>query len=192
MIPATVTLRLSEPDPRLRRSYLDALAELNAEGNAHYLDLVLPSEPGFPGVSFTLERLADPARFEEFCAYTAALSHPHTPRPADWVDGTYLWMVEDHPEETVVGRISLRHTLTPWLREVGGHIGYAVRPSARRRGYATAALGLMLGFAARQGVDPALLTCDDDNVGSRKVIEANGGQLDDVHNGKMRFWVPTS
>ena len=99
-------------------------------------------------------------------------------------------MVDD--DEEVVGRISLRHTLTPWLLEVGGHIGYAVRPTARRRGHATTALGLMLRVAAERGIDPVLVTCDDDNVGSRRVIEANGGVLEDVRNRKMRFWLPSA
>ena len=184
-----MALRLSLPDPRLQASYLEALEELAAEGNSHYLDLVLHPEPGFPGVSFTARTLKDPRTFEEFCAYTAALESTATPRPGGWVTGTYLWMVDD---ETVVGRISLRHSLTPWLLEVGGHIGYAVRPSARRRGYATAALELMRGVAAEHGIDPVLVTCDDDNVGSRKVIEANGGVLEDIRNHKMRFWLPTS
>ena len=183
-----MSLRLSEADPRLQASYLDALRELTAEGNAHYLDLVLPAEPGFPGVSYTVRTLADRATFEEFCAYTRALADPHTPRPAGWVTGTYLWMVDD---DTVVGRISLRHTLTPWLLELGGHIGYAVRPSARRRGYAKAALALMLPVAAALDIDPVLVTCDRDNAGSRRTIEANGGVLEDIRGIKMRFWVPT-
>jgi predicted acetyltransferase len=183
-----VTLRLVRPDPLLRQSYLEALAELEADGHGNAFDLVLPPEPGFPGVRFDRRTLADPATFEEFCRYTAALADPATPRPAGWVEGTYLWMVVD---DTVVGRISLRHTLTPWLLEVGGHIGYAVRPSARRRGYATAALALMLDVAAERGIDPVLVPCDDDNVASRKVIEANGGRLEDLRGRKLRFWVPT-
>jgi predicted acetyltransferase len=188
-----MTLRLSEPDPRLQASYVDALAELAAEGNAHYLDLVLPPEPGFPGVTFTLARLRDPEVFGEFCAYTAALSDPGTPKPSGWVTGTYLWMVQvEDGVGTVVGRISLRHALNPWLLEVGGHIGYAVRPSARRRGHATAALRLVLPVAHEHGIDPALVTCDVDNVGSRRVIEAAGGVLEDVRGEKLRFWVPTA
>jgi len=183
-----VTLRLVQPDPLLQRSYLEALAELEADGHGSAFDLVLPPEPGFPGVCFDRRTLGDPVTFEEFCRYTTALADPATPRPAGWVEGTYLWMVVDG---TVVGRISLRHTLTPWLLEVGGHIGYVVRPSARRRGYATAALGRMLPVAAGRGIDPVLITCDDDNVASRRVIEANGGRLEDVRDHKLRFWVPT-
>ena len=185
-----MTLRLSEPDPTLHASYLEALRELDDEGNRRFLDLELPPEPGFAGLDYNLQTLGDPGTFAEFCAYTIALACPETSRPSDWVTGTYLWMVDDADE--VVGRISLRHALTPWLLEVGGHIGYAVRPTARRRGHATRALELMLPIAAARGLEQVLVTCDDTNLGSRKVIEANGGVLEDIRNGKLRFWVPTS
>jgi len=184
-----VPLRLVEPDPRYQASYLDALRELKQEGNEHYLELVVPEEPGFPGASYTLERLTDPDVFAEFCRFSKALEDPATPKPAAWVSGTYLWILDD---DTVVGRISLRHELTPWLREVGGHIGYAVRPSARNQGHATVALALMGTIAADRGIDPALVTCDEDNLASRTVIERNGGVLEDVRNGKLRYWVPTA
>jgi predicted acetyltransferase len=191
-----VSLRLSDADPSLQASYLSALAELAEEGNAHYLDLVLPAEPGFPGAQYTLETLTDPTTFAEFCALTRAFAEPGTPRPSGWVTGTYLWMVEDADDgwggPEVVGRISLRHELTPWLREVGGHVGYGVRPSARRRGHATRALALVLPVAAARGLDRVLVTCDLDNVASARVIEANGGVLEDVRGTKRRYWVPTS
>jgi predicted acetyltransferase len=187
-------LRLSEPDPALRTSYVAALRELEAEGNGHYFAMVHAAEPAYAGANFTADTLIDPDTFAEFCTRTVAMAHTGTPRPAGWVTGTYLWMVDDDTRDgpAVVGRISLRHALTPWLLEVAGHIGYAVRPSARRRGHATRALGLMLPVAAARGIDPVLVTCDEDNVASRKVIEANGGVLEDVRNTKMRFWIPTS
>jgi predicted acetyltransferase len=187
-----MTLRLSEPDPALQASYLAALEELTAEGNGHFLAMVHAPEPGYAGADFTLETLADPATFAAFCAREVSLARPDSPRPTGWVTGTYLWMVDDTtagPE--VVGRISLRHELTPWLLEVGGHIGYAVRPSARRRGHATRALGLMLPVAAERGLDRVLVTCDLDNEGSRRVIEANRGVLEDVRGSKRRYWIPT-
>jgi predicted acetyltransferase len=182
-------LRLSHPDPGLQASYLGALAELQAEGNGHFLTMVHAPEPGYAGADYTLATLADPDTFAEFCAVTVALALPETPRPTAWVSGTYLWMVDD---DEVVGRISLRHSLTPWLLEVGGHIGYAVRPTARGRGHATRALGLMLPVAAERGIAEVLVTCDEDNLGSRAVIEANGGVLEDVRGGKLRFWIPTA
>ena len=101
---------------------------------------------------------------------------------------TVLWFVEG---VEWLGRLSIRHDLTPALTEIGGHIGYYVRPSARRHGYATQMLTQSLPIAAALGIDPALVTCDTDNVASRKVIEAAGGELEDERHGKLRFWVPT-
>ncbi|MGZ4494626.1 MAG: GNAT family N-acetyltransferase, partial [Nocardioides sp.] len=126
-------MHLIAPDPRLQASYLAAVDELAREGNAHYLTMVMPADAGFPGVHYDRAALADPDVFADFCAYTRELAFEETPRPVGWVTGTYLWMVVD---DEVVGRISFRHELTSFLLEVGGHIGYAVRPSARRRGFA--------------------------------------------------------
>jgi len=96
----------------------------------------------------------------------------------------------------VVGRVSVRHRLTDSLARVGGHIGYGVRPAYRRRRYATALLRAGLALAREHGIDPALVTCDDDNLGSATVIERCGGVLEnvmDVADGspKRRYWVPT-
>ena len=102
---------------------------------------------------------------------------------------TTLWWVED---EEYLGRIAVRHRLTPSLRELGGHIGYDVRRSARRRGHATAMLRAVLPVARGLGIESALLICDVDNVASRKVIEHNGGVLEDQRGEKLRFWVPTA
>lgn len=77
----------------------------------------------------------------------------------------------------VVGRINLRHKLNKSLREHGGHIGYAVRPSQQKRGYATQMLDLVLKKTKKSGFKKVMLTCDSDNFGSNKVIENNGGKL---------------
>jgi predicted acetyltransferase len=100
-----------------------------------------------------------------------------------------MWWVE---QDEYLGRIAVRHRLTAQLREVGGHIGYDVRPSARRRGHATAMLRAALPVVRSLGINSALVTCDVDNVASRKVIERNGGVLEDQRGDKLRFWVPTT
>jgi predicted acetyltransferase len=93
----------------------------------------------------------------------------------DWVPGTFL-MAE--AGGAVVGRVSVRHELNEWLANEGGHIGYGVLRQHRRRGYATEILQQALVVARAVGVDRVLGTCDDHNLGSAAVIEANGGVRD--------------
>lgn len=78
---------------------------------------------------------------------------------------------------TIVACLRLRYRLTRALELEGGHIGYDVRPSLRRRGYGTRLLGLGLEEARSAGIDPVCVTTDSDNLGSIRVIEKNGGQL---------------
>jgi predicted acetyltransferase len=132
--------------------------------------------------------LANPDAFAAYVTALAAKALPQTPRPVGIVPETTLWWVDGGE---FLGRISVRHQLTETLRRVGGHIGYDVRPTARRRGHATAMLSAALPVAARLGIDPALVTCDVDNVASRRVIEANGGTPDEAGGEKLRYWVPT-
>jgi predicted acetyltransferase len=91
-----------------------------------------------------------------------------------------------------LGHISLRHSLdNPFLAEAGGHIGYAVRPGARRRGHASAALRQVVEVAGRRGIERVLVTCDLDNTASARTIESCGGVLEDERSGKRRYWVST-
>jgi predicted acetyltransferase len=106
------------------------------------------------------------------------------------VHATYWWIVEGN---TYLGAITLRHDLNDFLREVGGHVGFGVRPSARRRGLARWALRAVLPRARSLGLERVLVTCDDDNVASARTIEANGGRLEDVRETgsgpKRRYWI---
>jgi predicted acetyltransferase len=113
---------------------------------------------------------------------------PGAPRPEGIVLCDYLW-ISDGSE--VVGFLALRHELTPWLLEQGGHIGYSVRPSRRRQGHASRALALALIRAKELGLERVLLTCDDDNVGSRRTIENAGGDYEDTRQDKRRYWITT-
>jgi predicted acetyltransferase len=95
----------------------------------------------------------------------------------------------------LVGRSSIRHELNDFLAREGGHIGYGVLPGHRRRGYATAILRQSLVVARSVGVERVLLICDDDNVGSIKVIERNGGTLESIVSRSKpapdyrRYWI---
>jgi predicted acetyltransferase len=83
----------------------------------------------------------------------------------------------------------VRHELNEGLLELGGHIGYSVRPSERRRGLASYTCAWGLDHLRSLGADRALITCDDDNAASAATILRNGGVLEDVRGGKRRYWV---
>jgi predicted acetyltransferase len=99
---------------------------------------------------------------------------------------TELWYVSG---DVYLGGVSIRHRLTPELLREGGHIGYNVVPEHRRQGHATAMLAEALVLCRALGVTRALVTCDDTNVGSRRVIEANGGALEEVADSTCRYWI---
>ena len=93
----------------------------------------------------------------------------------------------------LVGRTSIRHELNDFLLSVGGHIGYGVRPSYRRQGFATEILRQSLAFMYGFGVTKVLVTCDEDNLGSIKVIESQGGILENTVEFedilRRRYWI---
>lgn len=168
--------RLVKPTVRLQDSFLEALREFHAVGEREHLDL---------------EELEDPDEFAWLVRQLREDAVPSRwPRTSNGrVAATNLWWVEGR---TFLGQLAIRHTLaTEFLRDYGGHIGYDVRPSARRQGHARRMLAAALPLAASLGIDPALVTCDEENAPSRRVIERNGGVLSDLRDGKLRFWVPT-
>ena len=100
--------------------------------------------------------------------------------------------------DTLVGQSNLRRRLSPLLHRDGGHIGYAVRPTARRRGHASEILRQTLGEANRIGIARALLTVAATNLPSLRVVEKNGGVFDaetlSHRDGATmhRYWVETA
>jgi predicted acetyltransferase len=176
---------LIAPTTTLQESYLQGWAEFAAEGRG------LPDDHSALG--YECERFAatwhSTSGFATFVDFLTKSALEETPRADDWVPQTTFWYVD---ADRYLGSIRIRHRLTPGLLEEGGHIGYDVRPSARLQGHATAMLALALEFAASLGLEHVLLTCDEDNVGSRRVIEANGGVYEDSRVGKRRYWVATA
>ena len=115
--------------------------------------------------------------------------------PENYVPATYLWLTDS---EEFIGEISVRHSLTPDLLRFGGNIGYGVRFSKWNNGYGTMMLANALVYAKEIiGLDKVLLTCNDKNLRSARVIEKNKGILQDkvtnVFEGNeiltRRYWI---
>lgn len=112
--------------------------------------------------------------------------------PEGWVPNTFLAATVDGE---LVGRVSIRHELNEWLADYGGHIGYCVVPAHRRLGYATEILRQGLIIARSLGIDAVLVTCDQGNVASARVIESQGGafesMIEDPEGGepRRRYWI---
>lgn len=117
--------------------------------------------------------------------------------PEGYVPASTFWLVKG---DAFVGVGNVRHRLTPALERFGGHIGYAIRPAKWKQGYGTLQLGLLLREAAGLGIERALVTCDDDNVASYRVMEKNGGvyqdTIENTIDGRLRktrrYWIPTA
>ena len=109
-----------------------------------------------------------------------------------YVPQTVFWVIDEAGE--AVGLVRVRHYLNDKLRERGGHIGYYIRPSQRGKGYATQALRLALVELKQLGEDRAMLSMNESNLQSRRVIEANGGVLESIglnEDGEefCRYWI---
>ena len=145
------------PSVELVPSYLDFLAEMTARG-----ERVWPAQPR-----------AGETR-EDFVA--RLLRAEVAPDPLDFpLPQTTYWGTVG---QAVVGHIGLRHCLNAELAELGGHIGYTVRPSWRARGLAKAMLRQVLQTPKAREIGRLLLTCAPDNLASNRTIQANGGTLE--------------
>ena len=145
--------QLVEPSEELKRELLAMAEEYAAAGEERYREVI----EDFDGYLRGLAR------------YRAGVN-----LPPGRVPSSSFFLVH---RGRVVGHSALRHQLTPALEHEGGHIGYDIRPSARRRGYGTLILALTLERARSLGLARALLTCDTDNTASARIIERNGGAL---------------
>src|SRR4051812_35507655 len=157
-------LELVAPATGLRAAWTEAHAEWG---------------PGFHEDGFGLWARDEVGSAAGFAAWVARL------REQEHRGSTARWIVEDG---RVLGGIALRHGLDE-RSGVVGQIGYGIRPSARRRGVATWALGRMLVLAQGLGLDRVLIVCEEGNTASARTIERNGGVLEAADGSSRRYWI---
>lgn len=167
--------------PAYARSYIEALREGFRRGD------------GAAKTSGEVDRIeADfDTYFQELTRKTGDVVLPNgilVPR----VPSDVYWLVD---ADTFIGEAGIRYRLSDWLMQVGGHVGYGIRPQFQRQGHGTLILKLALERLRDCGIDRALITCFDSNIASAKIIEANGGVLENVIDdprggGKSRrYWI---
>jgi predicted acetyltransferase len=130
--------------------------------------------------------------YRSFENYIKDFDREHSePTVAGVIATTYFALLES--ENKIVGAVSIRHNLNDALFNSGGHIGDGVRPTERRKGYATEMISLALEKCRDMGMDKVLMTCEKSNTGSVKSIMNNGGILENEHevNGvvEQRYWI---
>jgi predicted acetyltransferase len=170
-------MQLVIPSLKYKDAYLDALKETANETQETQLSR--------PGNNQSFE-----AFIHEFIDHSKGIN-----LPKGYVPATMFWLVYNGQ---VIGRVQIRHELNEFLLREGGHIGYYIRPSKRNKGYGKKILQMALVEAKRLGLHQVLVTCDEDNIGSKKIIETNGGVLEDsiamglYKPNKLRYWIPLS
>ena len=108
-----------------------------------------------------------------------------------FVPASLYFLIDENMK--IYGALHIRHELNAFLLNYGGHIGYGIRPSERKKGYATKMLSLSLSLVKQLGIKKALVTCDKTNIASSKTILNNGGVFENevIEDGKVtqRYWI---
>ena len=129
--------------------------------------------------------------YHDFEYYLENLETKEGEKPGLVPDSVYFCL--DIDRNIFVGAVNIRHYLNESLYKSGGHIGDGIRPSERRKGYATAMIGLALEKCKELGINKVLMTCDKTNIGSAKSIINNGGVLESEFEEdgvvEQRYWI---
>lgn len=171
-------IELIRPQRSMEHEFMATVEAFRAVGEHHFVDEPILVEQGFSAYVAWLERgERGELKSDGFVAWSA------------------FWAVEQSAGE-LVGISSLRHELSPWMAEYGGHIGYRIRPACRRSGVGTQVLSMTLRRAAKRGIAHVLLICESENVASIGVIRNNGGVFEREvaleGRARRRYWVPAS
>ena len=170
-------IKLVKPSIKYKKSYLLSLKEFQKEGRNLDLDY---------------KKLSN-----DFDTFVQGLldQEKGVNLPKGYVPATVLWLV-DTKNNQYLGRISIRHNIsTEKLKTINGHIGYEICPLQRKKGYGKKQLKFALPVVKKLGIKKALITCNEDNIGSKKIIESCGGVFESEFNEgknkpkKLRYWI---
>ena len=171
-------MELIEPSVQYGTSYWEALQEY------------LRTDVGDGAPNF-IEEIGSPSTVEEYIQLRR--DHAKGKRlPDGWIPNSTYWLVDSR---TFLGEVNLRHELTDHLRRIGGHIGYWISPFQRKKGYGKEILKRVLEKAKARDFKKVLITCDESNEASIKIIESNGGVFEKnehVAEGKPKkhlYWI---
>lgn len=166
-------MELIKPCANFKNEYLDMLAEWKKSGEE-----LIPWTLNADSFDFNL-------MVEKLNGWSDGIGLPE-----GFVECSVFWLVNN---DKLIGAIDIRHKLTEALAFRGGHIGYGIRPSERKKGYASIMLSLALKECKKIGLSKVLITCSKSNIGSSKTIINNEGILDseDICDGEtfQRYWI---
>lgn len=164
--------------------------------NAEYADRIAAYRQEFLEAGSSMDGCGPLRRYEDMDAYIQFCRDMENPEtvPEGLVPATQFLFVrkEDH---ALIGMIQVRHSFNEFLEKYAGNIGYSIRPSQRRKGYAKEMLRLTLPFCREIGLRKVLISCIDGNIGSEKTILANGGVYESTvyepagDRNLKRFWI---
>ena len=168
-------IRLIKPSIAYKESFLEAVKEFHKEKRNQ-----------------DIESEQSPKQFAEFVRKLKN-QEKGIGLPKGYVPASTYWLVA---EGNFIGKASIRHKLNKKLYREGGHIGYEIRPSERKRGFGKKILELAIKKTIKLDINKILVTCNDDNIGSWKIIEANGGilqnKIKDEDKLLRRYWIRVS
>ena len=171
-----MSIILIDPTSGRKNEFLKMIEEFRFADEEHFVYEDVLKNQGFEAYLEWLQ-LGREGQIDELCPWSA------------------FWAIEQQ-NNCLVGLCSVRHTLSPWMAEYGGHIGYRVRPSSRRKGYGTQILRLALSKVKDLKLDRILVVCEPHNLGSIGVIKKNGGVFERQVSTSIkemllnRYWIP--
>ncbi|WP_407310079.1 GNAT family N-acetyltransferase [Desulfosporosinus sp. SB140] len=170
-------LFLVEPQERYRESFEKMVYEYSAHGEKDYYEMYKEALSNFNQYVLKLKNNSKGIGV-----------------PASWVPSYTYWLTD--MDDQIRGVVRIRTSLNnEFVRKYAGHIGYDISPLSRRKGYGNTLLKLALEKAAMINLDKVLITCNEDNIASQRVIENNGGVFESVifseekNKQLRRYWI---